>query len=207
MAYRGFLVQFALCVPRFWIHRINQAQIQNIWGKRNSGSSQKKTWICYASNYLYIIYIVFITIWGLPCDSAGKESSCNAGDLGLILGLGRSPGEQKGYPLQYSGLENSMDCIVREVAKSWTWVSNSHFAITILHTIYIVLGVSHLKKWSVLVMSNSLWPHVLCQWNSSGKNTGVACHSLLQGIFQTQGSNPGLLHHRQILYCVSHQRS
>ena len=46
---------------------------------------------------------------GFPCGSAGKESACNAGDLGLIPGLGRSPGEGKGYPLQYSGLENSMD--------------------------------------------------------------------------------------------------
>ena len=48
---------------------------------------------------------------GFPCGSAGKESSRNAGDLGLILGLGRSPGEGKGHPLQYSGLENSMDCL------------------------------------------------------------------------------------------------
>ena len=48
----------------------------------------------------------------LPCGSAGKESACNAGDLGSIPGLRRSPGEGKGYPLQYSGLENSMDCIV-----------------------------------------------------------------------------------------------
>ena len=44
---------------------------------------------------------------GFPCGSAGKESACNVGDLGLIPGLGRSPGEGKGYPLQYSGLENS----------------------------------------------------------------------------------------------------
>ena len=49
---------------------------------------------------------------GFPCGSAGKESACNAGDLGSIPGLERSPGEGKGYPLQYSGLENSMDCIV-----------------------------------------------------------------------------------------------
>ena len=47
---------------------------------------------------------------GFPGGSAGKESACNAGDLGLIPGLGRSPGEGKGYPLQYSGLKNSMDC-------------------------------------------------------------------------------------------------
>ena len=49
---------------------------------------------------------------GFPCGSAVKESTRNAGDLGSIAGLGRSPGEGKGYPLQYSGLENSMDCIV-----------------------------------------------------------------------------------------------
>ena len=57
---------------------------------------------------------------GLPCVSAGKESTCNTGDLGSIPGLGRSSGEGKGYPLQYSGLENSMDGIVRGFAKSWT---------------------------------------------------------------------------------------
>jgi len=60
-----------------------------------------------------------------PCGSAGKESACSVGDLGSIPGLGRSPGEGKGYLLQYSGLENSMDCIVYRVAKSWTWLSDS----------------------------------------------------------------------------------
>ena len=45
---------------------------------------------------------------GFLCGSSGKESSCNVGDLGSIPGLGRSPGEGKSYPLQYSGLENSM---------------------------------------------------------------------------------------------------
>ena len=63
---------------------------------------------------------------GFPGGSAGKESTCNAGDLGSIPGLGRSLEEGKGYPLQYSGLENSMDCIVHGVAKSWTWLSNFH---------------------------------------------------------------------------------
>ena len=52
--------------------------------------------------------------------SAGKESAYNAGDMGSIPGLGRPPGEGKGYPLQYSGLENSMDCIVHGVTESWT---------------------------------------------------------------------------------------
>ena len=46
---------------------------------------------------------------GFPGGSAGKESACNAGDLGPIPGSGRSPGEEKDHPLQYSGLENSMD--------------------------------------------------------------------------------------------------
>ena len=55
---------------------------------------------------------------GFPYSSVGKESACNAGDLGLIPGLGRSPGEGKDYPLQYSGLENSMDYIVYWVTES-----------------------------------------------------------------------------------------
>ena len=64
---------------------------------------------------------------GFPCSSAGKESARNARDLSLIPGLGRSPGEAKGYPLQYSGLGNSMDCIVHGVTKSQTWLSDFHF--------------------------------------------------------------------------------
>ena len=63
----------------------------------------------------------------LPCSSYGKESACNAGDLGSIPGLGRIPGEGKDCPLQYSGLENFMDCIVHGVAKSQTRLSDFHF--------------------------------------------------------------------------------
>ena len=62
-----------------------------------------------------LVLIEFVT-----GSSAGKESTYNAGDLGLIPGLGRCPEEGKGYPLQYSGLENSMDCLVHGVAKSRT---------------------------------------------------------------------------------------
>ena len=58
------------------------------------------------------IFLVF------PGGSAGKENTCNAGDLGLIPGLGRSPREGKGYPGQYSGLENSMESVVHGVSKS-----------------------------------------------------------------------------------------
>ena len=66
---------------------------------------------------------------------------------------------------------------------------------------------------SHLVISDSLWPHglqparLLCPWDSAGKNTGLGCHVLLQGLFLTQGSNLGLLHCRWILYCLSHQGS
>ena len=68
------------------------------------------------SNYCTI---AFISHASLPCGSAGRESACNTGDLGSIPGLRRSPGEGKGYPLQLSGLENSMDCMYSPwVAKS-----------------------------------------------------------------------------------------
>ena len=70
---------------------------------------------------------------GFHCGSAGKESTQNAGDLSLIPGLGRSPQEGNGYRLQYSGLENSMDYIVYEVAKSWTRLSNFHQPIKEVH--------------------------------------------------------------------------
>ena len=88
------------------------------------------------------------------CGSAGKESACKEGDLGSVPGLGRPLGEGKDYPLQYSGLENSMD---------------------------------------------------YSPWDSPGQNTGVGSLSLLHGIFPTQGSNPGLPHCRQILYHLSHK--
>ena len=58
-----------------------------------------------------------------PGGSDGKVSACNAGDQGSISGLGRSPGEGKGYSLQYTGLENFMDCIVHGVVKNWTRLS------------------------------------------------------------------------------------
>ena len=69
---------------------------------------------------------------GFPGGSDGKESTCNAGDLGSISGLGRSPGEGNGYPLQYSCLENSTDrgawwATVHGVEKSETRLSDFHF--------------------------------------------------------------------------------
>ena len=77
----------------------------------------------------------------------------------------------------------------------------------------IILYISNIQNISHSVVSNSLQPHglygarPLCPWNSPGKNIGVDCHSLLQGIFRTQGLNLSLLHCRQILYHLSHQES
>ena len=63
---------------------------------------------------------------GFPGGLAGKESTCSAGGLGSIPGLGRSPGERNGFPFQYSGLENSMDYRVHGVTRSWTRLSDFH---------------------------------------------------------------------------------
>ena len=95
---------------------------------------------------------------GFPCGSGGKESACNAGDVGLIPGLGRSLGEGKGYPFQYPGLENSRNCIVNVQLSS--------------------------VQFSRSVVSNSLQhcelqpTRLLCLWNFPGKNAGVGCHAL-----------------------------
>ena len=76
-------------------------------------------------------HLIFLKVLGFPCQLAGKESACNVRDLGLIPGLGISPGEGKGYPLQNSGLENSMGCIVHGVTKSRTRLSDFHFTCTL----------------------------------------------------------------------------
>ena len=88
---------------------------------------------------------------GFPCGSAGKEFACNAGDLGSVPGLGRSPGEGKGFPLQYSGLEDSMDCTVHGVAKSRTWLSDFQFHFqTQLQVISATILCSHIYSHHIL---------------------------------------------------------
>ena len=68
---------------------------------------------------------------GFPGGSTGKESAWDVGDLGLIPGWARSPGEGRGYPLQYSGLENSMDCMVHGVSKSQAQLNYFHFSVVL----------------------------------------------------------------------------
>ena len=87
-----------------------------------------------------------------------KNLACNMGDLGLIPGLGRSPGEGKGYPLHYSGLENSMDCIVHEIAKSQTQLSDFHTQDHLGSPIWPMKSESSISH---SVMSDSFRPHGL----------------------------------------------
>ena len=179
-----------------------------------------------------------ILLLGFPCGSAGKESACNSGDLGSIPGLGRSPGEGRGYPFQYSGLENSMDYMVHGLAKSQTRLSDFHIHIQILLLSWkmscfniwktecvgcrlelaslkmsyfcLIAWVSEVKvSQSCLTLCDPMGcslPGSSVHGDFPGKNIGVGCHFLLQGIFPTQGSNLGLLPQRQIFYCLSHQR-
>ena len=76
---------------------------------------------------IFGIYQIYQGYKDIPDTSVSKESGCNAGDPGLISRLGRSLGEGKGYPLLYSGLENSMNCTVHGVTKSQTLLSGFHF--------------------------------------------------------------------------------
>ena len=91
------------------------------------------------SSSLWAVFqpVTILTLWDFPGGSDGKESACNAGDLGSISGSGRSPGEGNGYPLHYSCLENSMDrgawrATVYEITKSQTRLNNWHF-----HTLHV----------------------------------------------------------------------
>ena len=142
--------------------------------------------------------------------------------------LERSPGKGKGYPLQYSGLQNSMDCIIHGVANSQTGLSDFPFiqvsgAKFCFHPCFktFFLNFNLVLKlhpfpffpFSVKVKVAQLCP-TLCNpmdyfspWNSLDQNTGVGNLSLLQGILSTQESNPGVPHCRWILYQLSLQRS
>ena len=123
-------------------------------GLQSMGSQRlRHDWAIFTYIYLSISHV------SSSCGSAGKESACNAGDLGSIFGLRRSPGEGKGYPLQYSGLENPMDYIVHGVTKSQTRLSNFHFHFFIHSSkdIYIV-SMSWLL-WIVLLQTQGcLYP-------------------------------------------------
>ena len=179
---------------------------------------------------------------GFPGSSVGKESACNAGDPSSIPGLGRSPGEGIGYPLQYSWASLVAQLVKNPPAMQETWFRSlgwedplekgmaTHYSILawrIPWTAYSMGSQSQTRlsdfhftftrivnemfrsvQFSCSVLSDSLQPHGLYSpLNSPGQNTGVGNLSLLQGIFPTQGSNPGLPYCRQILYQLSHKGS
>ena len=130
--------------------------------------TKSQTWLKRLSMHAYYLF-------GFPCGSAGKESACNAGDLGPIPGLGRSPGEGKGYPLLYSGLENSMDCIVHGVAKSRTWLSDFQFTHMLLvpSSLYIETMNFHSFVFNSRSMTQASFPffNFLLYWEF------LFCHS------------------------------
>ena len=100
----------------------------------------------------HVVFVLRRTVVLFPCGSAGRESTCNVGDLGWIPELGRSPGEGKGYSFQYSGLKNSMNSIAHGIAKSWTRLSNFH--LTSLHASFPVGNTpSPAEMVAIVVMS------------------------------------------------------
>ena len=101
---------------------LGESQDGGAWWAAFYGVTQNQTWLKWLSSSSSISSFLLPTpvFSGFPCDSAGEESICNVGVLGLIPGLGRSHGERKGYPIPYSGLENSMDYIVHGVTNSPT---------------------------------------------------------------------------------------
>ena len=104
------------------LSKIHKQLIQLSCKSNNPLKNRRKTWVYSFPKKTYTSRNLKRCSLHFPCGSAGKESVCNAGDLGSIPGLGRSPGEGKGYPLQYSGLENFMNCIVHGVVKSQTLI-------------------------------------------------------------------------------------
>ena len=137
---------------------------------------------------------------GFPCGLAGKESACNVWDLGSIPGLGKSPGEGKVYPLQYSShLKGS---------HKTEWL-HFHFSLSCIGE-----GSSNPLQCSCLEnpRDRGAWwaavSGVAQSWTRLKRlSSSSSSLSLLQGIFPTQGSNPGLPHCRQILYQLSHKGS
>jgi len=152
------------------------------------------------------MHISYYIILAHPGGAAVKNPPASAEDSGSIRGLGRSPGVRNGNPLQCSCVKNS---ISEEPGGLWS-VGSQRIGHNWAHMLTITLSFTNILEVKVAQLSPNFWDPMncnLCPWNSPGKNTGVGSHSLLQGIFPTQGSNPGLPHCRQILYHPSHQQS
>ena len=101
---------------------------------------------------------------GFPGGSNGKEFSCSAGVMGLILGLGRVPGEGNSCPPQYSGLENSMDCIVLGFAKSWIRLINFHFGLSVTRLSRVFRSWFLIAKNASMYCQMFLWGKISLSW-------------------------------------------
>ena len=154
--------------------------------------------------------------WGFPDSSVGKESTCNAGDLGLIPGLGRSPGEGIGYPLQYSCASLVVELVKNPPSMQETWVQSLGWEDPLekgkdIHSSILAgripwTGEVHRvpKSWTPLsdfhfhlLWTATLWTvahQASLPMDFPGKNIWVCSHFFLQGIFPIQESNPCLLH-------------
>ena len=121
------------------------------------------------------VYSDFSTNQGSPGGSVGKESTCSVGNLGSFPGLGRSPGEAKSYPLQYSGQENCMDCTVHGVTKSQSSLSVFHSP-----TSYSLISVP-LLGFSCSLRCNSCWNRAINNLAIAAKcsNERKSCRSLV----------------------------
>ena len=106
---------------------------------------------------LFLCNTVPEALTSFPCGSDSKESACNAGDLGSIPGLGRCPGDSNGNPLQYPGLENSMDCVVHGAVKSQTWLSNFHFHFTFRGSTSSTRQENQTKKESIPIGKKKIY--------------------------------------------------
>ena len=148
----------------------------------------------------WVLWSLWLSLFmGFPCSSVSTESACNAGDLGLIPGLGRFPGEGNGNPLQSSYLENPID--------RGAWWATVHGATRIGHDLAtkppppaassffleLFLRCSPVAHWAPTNQgssSTSVVPFSHRSWGSQGKNTEVVCHSLLQWTTFCQKSPP-----------------
>jgi len=131
----------------------------SLWETLSQGIQLKSSWPTETMRKY-----VFSFILDFPGRSAGKESACNAGDLSSIPGSGKTPGEGKGYPLQYSCLENFMDrglwqATVHGVAKSRTWLSDFHF------TFFKLLSLAKFVTDQYIIQGHQLLK--ITTWNKS----------------------------------------
>ena len=157
---------------------------------------------------------------GFPGSSAGKESVCNAGDPDSIPGLGRSPGEGIGYPLQYSWASLVAQLVKNPPAMKETWVQSlgwkyplsllevlcgliqEHSDVSLREATLFMFShkIINIYRLIQIIYINRKASSLPAEPQGKPKNTGVGSLSLLQWVFLTQELNQGLFHCRQILY-------